>query len=219
MAELSDYERIRLENIQRNNAFLAELGLDGVKLDKKAENQKLEEKAKRAKAKAKKKRERDLAVRKAAVPIRSSKRLRAIAEEVKESEESESEDEGEVEDGTIHYDLMPIELNELDDEEFQCFLLLRAWRVRKMRELELSEAYKIFPNRVLVEVIRRRRNDPKWAVKDREELQQCWGIGLGKMQSGIAVALMEEVETEEASARIEASRKLGSIVIKDEEEG
>lgn len=42
---------------------------------------------------------------------------------------------------------------------------MRKWRLLRARELQI-ETYKIFQNRTLSEMIRRRRNDPKWARAD-----------------------------------------------------
>ena len=88
----------------------------------------------------------------------------------------------------------------------QVYTSLRAWRLSRHRELAI-EAYKIFPNRVLCEATRRRRNDPSWAVLGAEmnssttdatveapsascnlkglpevtdDLLLCWGIGAAK---------------------------------------
>jgi len=55
------------------------------------------------------------------------------------------------------------ESDALDDFEFQAFAELRKWRLLRARELDL-EPFKIFQNRTLCDMIRHRRNDPKWAV-------------------------------------------------------
>ena len=104
---------------------------------------------------------------------------------------------------------MPLGPEELDDFEFQLFILLRKWRLDKARALDI-ETYKIFPNRVLAEVIRRRRNDEKWAAEGatREDLVDCWGIAAGKMASGVAMELIEEVEKQVAKKHLADSRLL-----------
>jgi hypothetical protein len=56
------------------------------------------------------------------------------------------------------------ESHELDDHEFQAFVALRKWRLLRARELQI-ETYKIFQNRTLCEMIRRRRNETSWARK------------------------------------------------------
>jgi predicted flap endonuclease-1-like 5' DNA nuclease len=50
----------------------------------------------------------------------------------------------------------------LDDFEFQCFIKLREWRLQTYTELQI-EPYKVFQNRTLCELLRRRRDDPSWA--------------------------------------------------------
>ncbi len=62
---------------------------------------------------------------------------------------------------------------------------LRKWRLHRKRQLDI-EPFKIFQNRTLCDVIRRRRNDPQWATStDRAESSKdflmCWGIGPSKV--------------------------------------
>jgi hypothetical protein len=51
---------------------------------------------------------------------------------------------------------------ELDDFEILVYANLKSWRLKLHRELAI-EPYKIFQNRTLCELVRRRRNDPTWA--------------------------------------------------------
>ena len=94
---------------------------------------------------------------------------------------------------------------ELDDFEFQCFTILRKWRKKTYEELGI-EPYKVFQNRTLCEMIRRRRNDFRWARSDPSEsedknsdsvsekvvddLLQCWGIGPSKVRQPDGYALL-----------------------------
>ena len=74
----------------------------------------------------------------------------------------------------------------------------------RSRELDV-QAYKIFQDRTLCEMVRRRRNDPSWGYYDaiqsdeecgdcadkktatplstiQEQLRQCWGVGPSKVK-------------------------------------
>ena len=138
--DLSDYERVRLENIRRNEAFLQNLGLSG---KNKAEKSKADDYAEKKKEKAmKEKRAREAAaVAEPAMGTRSSKRLRVQAEK---KEESEDEDEDDGKDGGVDYERMPFEPTDLDDQEFEVYVRLKRWRLEKSREEEV-EAYRSFP--------------------------------------------------------------------------
>jgi len=96
---------------------------------------------------------------------------------------------------------------------------LRKWRLLRHREL-LIEAYKIFPNRVLCEAVRRKRNDPCWAATGAasmaNDLVQCWGIGRAKACAGgfgeeLAAALEAHGEALEASRRRSADSTAVSV--------
>ena len=174
--DLSDYERVRLENIRRNEAFLQNLGLSGKNKAEKSKADDYAEKKKREGDEEKRARE-AAAVAEPAMGTRSSKRLRVQAEK---KEESEDEDEDDGKDGGVDYERMPFEPTDLDDQEFEVYVRLKRWRLEKSREEEV-EAYKIFPNRVLCEIIRRKRNNPSWASGDnREQCIECWGIAAAK---------------------------------------
>lgn len=70
------------------------------------------------------------------------------------------------EDIRITYDTIPEDSSQLDDYEFQAFAELKKWRLVTCRDLQI-EPYKIFQNRTLCEMVRRRRNDPNWATGKR----------------------------------------------------
>ena len=87
----------------------------------------------------------------------------------------------------IDYEDFPEVSEGLDDFEFKTYAFLRAWRAKKCKELDL-EAYKLFMNKTLCELIRRRRNDASWAKDDMndiekiaKDLRECWGIGPSKV--------------------------------------
>ena len=157
--DLSEYEKLRLINILRNNSFLASLGLSRsasvtssapsfVSTDIISANKQIKAEQRE------KKRSNDIS-KLAIQPTRYSKRIRLEMEDM-------GEELGEDDDDGIDYSKMPIESTALDDHEFQIFVILRNWRLFKSRELKI-EPYKIFQNRTLAEIIRRRRQDLSWA--------------------------------------------------------
>ena len=101
------------------------------------------------------------------------------------------------------------ESDQLDDFEFEVFVELRKWRLLKARELGI-ETYKIFQNKTMCELIRRKRNDANWAnckvvtgnevgenddksivavevewdEMSAKDLLECWGIGPSKVKEG-----------------------------------
>lgn len=88
----------------------------------------------------------------------------------------------------VDYGTFPQESESLDDFEFKNYAFLRAWRAGRCRDLDV-QAYKICQNRTLCEIIRRRRNDPKWGkdsakftTKLVDDLLECWGIGPSKVR-------------------------------------
>ncbi len=117
----------------------------------------------------------------------------------------DDEDEDEDEQKPVDYSVLPVEPEHLDDPEFEVYVALKAWRLRKCREMAVQrgetryEAYKICQNRTLCELVRRRRNDPQFAINvpkplatgfGREEVSQAfkdqvlevWGIGPSKVE-------------------------------------
>ena len=213
--DLSDYERVRLANIQRNNQFLLNLGISEVKKDidltvpakkkVKTENKSYKE-------------------NRLVCPTRRSERISKI----KEFEISpEIEDDNDISNpniniGGIDYDDFPSEPNELDDFEFEVFVALKQWRLGRCRELDI-EPYKVFQNRTLVEAVRRRRNDPTWAYVDpihsvndnsdsnlskvSNDLLQCWGIGPAKVKKdGFGHELVTIINAPDLESKLEQLR-------------
>ena len=170
--DLSPYEILRLEKIRRNQAKLEALGLGGgsigtlagVAPKKKKINSKQQQR-KRSRTNARRQQQQP--------PTRSSKRLRDMKERQQSSPNSVSSNTNDVVKGeeeptheadddenggpqVIDCDCLPQEPDQLDDDEFQVYTSLRAWRLRRKNELEV-EPYKICQNRTLCELIRRVR--------------------------------------------------------------
>ena len=181
--DLSSYERLRLENIKRNNAFFASLGLDDIKPQLKRSKVDTETRAiVEIKAKASKERKQQRAVE---IPTRRSSRIAGVKIELEQEIEvtaSTSDDEEDGREESIDYTAMPVEPEHLDDHEFQVLVNLRKWRLLRCRELQ-TEAYKIFQTRTLCEATRRRRNDPSFGSDDIIAWTEIWGIGPGKIRS------------------------------------
>jgi hypothetical protein len=79
----------------------------------------------------------------------------------------------------VRYDCFPHSCEEVDDFEFQVFLIVRRWRHATCNALGI-EPYKIFQNRTVLEVVRRRRNDASFAtqldpVGLSKQLLEVWG--------------------------------------------
>jgi len=90
----------------------------------------------------------------------------------------EGEDDGEDRD-LVRYDCFPHSCEEVDDFEFQVFLIVRRWRHATCNALGL-EPYKIFQNRTVLEVVRRQRNDESFATQQdslalSKQLIEVWG--------------------------------------------
>ena len=198
--DLSEYELLRLENIRRNNEFLLSLGL----AQSVSSGSSKKEEAKAVLVKSKK--------RQKAVVIegtRKSSRLNNISIDENSNANIEAiKVDDDVDTDTIvakvNYDDIPVESHELDDFEFEIFIILKKWRLLKCRSLDI-EPYKIFQNRTLVEVIRRRRNDSSWAKlidnntdSRKVELLETWGIGNSKVQDGgYGIDLIELMDTDD----------------------
>lgn len=200
--DLSDYERIRLENIRRNESFLDSIGISSLKpaapavkkrsRDNNSSKTKLAKKSKTP-----------------VLPTRTSRRLRAKEGHENLAEEDQSESEAS-EDGVNGIDYMerPLGPEELDDNEFEVFVVAKSWRLKKCRALE-TEPYKVFNNATLCHVIRLRRNNPKWAPPDnRAESMEAHGIANAKLASGFPEELLAVLESRECAAKLEASRQL-----------
>lgn len=212
-SDLSELEQRRLENIQRNSQFLISLGIssdsnntnklskDKIDLNKKSEIKK-----------------RSLKKLSPIISTRSSKRLQALKEEISMLKDESSDDEIDESDGSIHYDIMPIESDQLDDYEFEIYAHLKAWRLEKSRELEI-ETYKICQNRTLAEFIRRKRNNINWANLDSDhfenDLLECWGIGPSKARKpdGYGAEMMRQVSVENMKSLFEKSREVETKLI------
>ena len=244
--DLSPYELLRLEKIRRNQAKLEALGLGGGSIGTLAG---VAPKKKKVGNKQQKKRSRSTnADRRRQQPTRSSQRLRdikethssptsvssnvhtadAAADINKIDNNVKEEDDGPQ---VIDYDYLPKEPDELDDDEFQVYTSLRAWRLRRKNELEV-EPYKICQNRTLCELIRRVRNDPSWGAlvvaaegeggppsekRRRSEedvaadLIECWGLGPSKVAAdGFGPEIMAVIAEEANAKLLEASRAQSS---------
>ena len=198
--DLSEYELLRLENIRRNNEFLLSLGL----AQSVSSGSSKKEEAKAVLVNSKK--------RQKAVVIegtRKSSRLNNISIDENSNSNIEAikvDDDVDTDTGVakVNYDDIPVESHELDDFEFEIFIILKKWRLLKCRSLDI-EPYKIFQNRTLVEVIRRRRNDSSWAKliddntdKRKVELLETWGIGNSKVQDGgYGIDLIELIDSDD----------------------
>lgn len=176
--DLSEYEKLRLENINRNLEFLKSLGIATKEnLNQSAREEPKPKTPKRKATPTKVKEEPN------AKYLRRSPRL--LASEGNTPVKEEPGNEEDQQDVILGYESMPLESNELDDFEFQLFVKLRAWRLKRCRELDI-EPYKIFNNRTIAEFIRRKRNDSQWLLSTSpekqltEELLMCWGIGPSK---------------------------------------
>mmetsp|Transcript_15665 Transcript_15665/g.22496 ORF Transcript_15665/g.22496 Transcript_15665/m.22496 type:complete len:227 (+) Transcript_15665:3-683(+) len=203
--DLSPYELARLEKIKRNNDFLKNIGLGPKKILKapKPPNHKRQRLAQPR------------------VPTRSSKRIREAQarEDVKSSEsilDDGKEELADISNKGIDYDSTPREPDELDDSEFQVYISLRSWRLRKSRELDI-EAYKVFQNRTICEMVRRRRNDKMFAGREgmkgtstvEKDLLLVWGIGPAKAeQGGFGWEALDVLDIPENKMLLMASREV-----------
>jgi hypothetical protein len=219
MDDLSDYERVRLENIRRNANFLASLGLEDTRATQKdKESESLV--VKRTTSSAKKKPRKNGLVQRQQTPSRRSIRLMKFEEKLAHQELSQEFCEGDDHNSgmdCINYDNMPLESHQLDDHEFQIFALLRRWRLLKSRELDI-EPYKICQNRTLCEFIRRKRNDERFASSQlseeglEESLLECWGIGPTKVKPGNFGRLINDnFAEEEIISHLQNSRKMSKM--------
>ena len=217
--DLSPYELARLERIKRNENRLKELGL--FKQHKQPPKPKLVKKA----AISRKRKQ------PSSTPTRSSRRLRELKEGKEKLEnvdddntnnDVDAEDTSLINEDTVDYERMPDAPELLDDEEFQVYVSLRAWRLARKNELEI-EPYKICQNRTLCELIRKRRNDDKFAkgkeVNEIEtDLLSVWGIGPSKATSGgFGWEMLDVLNTEENENYLMLSRKSCKVQVEDKE--
>ena len=214
--DLSPYELARLERIRRNEDRLRGLGLISGKPENKTSAVDRGKKVQRVRVRG----------MRPSVATRSSKRLRVLKDGKQSSHKDVAEEDapGEehstapVPEGEVNYVLTPQTAEQLDDHEFQVYAALRAWRLRRKNELEV-EPYKIFQNRTLCELIRRRRNDGAFASRRggegdaelgtvEQDLLSVWGIGPSKAaQGGFGWEMLDVLDSDENSTLLELSRK------------
>ena len=212
-SDLSDYEKLRLENIRRNANFLATLGISDQKTN-------ISQYVKANTVAKQPKREREIINK--VEPVRSSKRIQNLRGNIKspdldsssidpipvDDERSNQDEEKEHED--FNYDIMPLTSEELDDYEFEIYAKLKSWRLALSRELQI-EPYKICQNRTLAELVRRRRNDSKFASSNDEllagdNLLLVWGLGPSKTQpGGFGHAMLKVLAAEDIAPLFELS--------------
>jgi hypothetical protein len=109
--------------------------------------------------------------------------------------------------------------------------MVRKWRLLRKRELDI-EPFKIFQNKTLCEVIRKRRNDKNWGASTdldavSKDFLTCWGIGKRKVlgcdnsNEGFAHELQKVMQNPEIAAKLEESAKLANMVegLRRSEEG
>lgn len=247
--DLSPYELLRLEKIRRNQAKLEALGLGGGSIGtltgvaprkKKKFNKQKQQQKKRSRANVRRqqqqptrssKRLRDMKERQSSSPTSVSSNAYVVKGEEEAAHEADDDDDDENDDNggpqVIDYDYLPQEPDQLDDDEFQVYTSLRAWRLRRKNELEV-EPYKICQNRTLCELIRRVRNDPCWGALQVEttskdggkattstrseedvaaDLIECWGLGPSKVAAdGFGPEMMVVIAEESNAKLLEASR-------------
>lgn len=206
--DLSAYELARLERIKRNESRLRDLGL--IRDEPKMKRSVVDDQVKKGVAKRKR--------QKLSVATRSSKRLQGLkeddhilhVEEVLKVEDNSGKED--VVEGEVNYATMPQKPEELDDNEFQIYAKLRAWRLRRKNELEV-EPYKICQNRTLCELIRRRRNNSAFASllpdeANNQDLLSVWGIGPSKAaQGGFGWEMIGILDLDEICQLLELSRE------------
>ena len=214
-SDLSEYEKIRLENIRRNVDFLSSIGISSINNKLKSPNNPVIKKENKNNKTLKRK----IWTEK---PTRCSKRIQGISNELDSStNENEIIEEALSDDDEIHYEFMPESSDQLDDYEFEVFTFLKAWRLKRSRELEF-EPYKICQNRTLAELIRRKRNNLDWAKdgpNQETDLLECWGIGASKAKSdGFGVDLIHVIENYEENKAINLLKQSFKLSTNDNRE-
>jgi hypothetical protein len=214
--DLSEYEKLRLQNIKRNSMFLKSIGLNinqptfAMNAEKNHTNVK--------------KRESSIGQNEI-LPVRCSKRIRVcnFAEQkehcqsnqiqLQPSEKCQKEngdvsDPSEIQQGRNKYTKVVSDSADLDDFEFQVYVKARRWRQNISKEL-VVECHKIFLNKTLADVIRRKRNDECWAMEPHteEHLLQCWGMGPSKAKiGGFGSQLLAVISDENCREFLQQSR-------------
>ncbi|KAL7526892.1 hypothetical protein ACHAXR_001697 [Thalassiosira sp. AJA248-18] len=116
---------------------------------------------------------------------------------------------------TNYHGAMP-QPEQLDDSEYHVYGALKAWRFRYRNEMEVESYNKIIQDRTLCELIRKRRNDVRFASRcvtknDTivvQDLLTVWGIGPSKAaQGGVAWKILDVLDSEEIQKHLERSRK------------
>jgi hypothetical protein len=207
---LSEYEIIRLQNIHRNNQFLVSLGLDAVKSEIGLSNSVPPTNKKSNKRKI------------TSIPVLGTRRSKRLNfDDELETHEQKVEDEDTLE-SDHSLEGMPENSDDLDDLEFEAFAKLKKWRLMRCRELDI-EPFKVFQDRPLCEIVRRRRLDPNWAnpvtlesnesnidlnfQKVSNDLLECWGIGPSKVkEGGFAHQALTVINGPETEALLQLSR-------------
>ena len=205
--DFSPYELVRLERIKRNENRLRQLGLFKPTANKPTPKP-------RSAATGRKRKQIPSA------PTRSSRRLRKLRDDKDNSAAEEEEGHTNNDDDTtpadkesvLSYERMPNEPEQLDDEEFQVYVSLKAWRLKRKNELEI-EPYKICQNKTLCNIIRRRRNDANFAMGEdtaliEKDLLSVWGIGPSKAtEGGFGWEMLEVLNTSQNEVHLILSRK------------
>ena len=108
--------------------------------------------------------------------------------------------------------VLPEESDQLDDHEFQVYASLRAWRLRRSKELEI-EPYKVCRNRTLCEIIRRKRNEAVFASRTKngniaeQDLLSVWGVGPSKAApGGFGWEMLDVLDSDKCVDLLELSR-------------
>ena len=136
LEDLSDYEKQRLANIQRNAQFLASLGIEAVKppAAKSAQSKKKVDNLHNEMVREKRKYSKEKTWH-PEQPIRRSRRVMAIEEQQQQQDIGKDEAEARVgsddtddeDDGTIHYDVIP--------EVYTHFLVLYMFLLRLLKTI------------------------------------------------------------------------------------
>lgn len=219
--DLSPYEVARLERIKRNEERLRSLGFSQPPAVKPIQKVKVTPRKRRKQTPS--------------LPTRSSKRLKelnngAIQENTTDTDSGGENGKQSISEEKVNYSTIPQEPDQLDDNEFQVFVILRAWRLRRKNELEV-EPYKICQNRTLCELIRRRRNDIGFASRQKaqgdkkqineenneevaaeRDLLSVWGIGPSKAEKGgFGWEMLDVLDSEENVKLLDKSRDDPSV--------
>lgn len=216
--DLSPYELLRLEKIRRNQARLKSLGLGvGIIKSTYVTTSSVVPTPKKRLIKDRHRQQ----------PTRSSKRLKEKQENnsttttttdltpaeisnqilVEDDVDNNVEEDIEIDYSDKQFPKEPLYL---DDDEFQVYTSLRAWRLRRKNELEV-EPYKICQNRTLCELIRRVRNNPTWGKGVERsvatDLIECWGLGPSKVSpDGFGPTMISIIAENQNAKLLDASR-------------